>query len=229
MSVHVLSWVLKHSPVDTPGHRLVLLVLADHANDDGTGAWPSVKTIANEAKQSERNVQYALRALEGEGHIRKAGRSPYGTTIYDVQTRGGANLAPREVGGATVAPKPSEPSTTTGLSGLEQPTTATTDGFDGSGANVAPLVAPQGAGPADRVWRQILELCRPEVSEFIAHTWLKPIAGLAIGDDELLLVAPRHIRGWVSNRFDELLEVKAAEVLGRRVRIHLVEPAQEAA
>lgn len=229
MSVHVLSWVLKHSPVDTPGHRLVLLVLADHANDDGTGAWPSVKTIANEAKQSERNVQYALRALEGEGRIRKAGKSPYGTTIYDVLTKGGANLAPRDVGGATVAPKPSEPSTTTGLSSSEQTTEETTDGLNGSGANVAPLVAPQGAGPANRVWAQVLELCRPEVSEFVANTWLDPISGLAVGDEELLLAAPGHVRGWVKERYGELLEQKAAEILGRPVRVHLVTPVAEAA
>ncbi len=46
MSVRVLSWVFDHSPVEHRGDLLVLLVLADHAHDDGTRAFPSVETIA---------------------------------------------------------------------------------------------------------------------------------------------------------------------------------------
>lgn len=234
MSVHVLSWVLKHSPVDTPGHRLVLLVLADHANDDGSGAWPSVDTIAAEAKLKRRNVQYALRSLESQGHVKAGGRSPYGTTIYHVLMRGGANIAPpvegganSAPGGATVAPKPSEPSIVPGLESPGTTTSGTSDGLDGLGANVAPLIAPQGLGPARRAWSQILDLCRPEVSDFTAAMWLQPIEALAVGDDELLLAAPRHIRSWVTERYSELLESKASEVLGRPVRVNLVEPPAE--
>lgn len=85
MSVHVLSWVLKHSPA-TQGARLVLIVLADHASHDGTDAYPSVKTLAHQARLSERATQYALRELENLGCITRAGFGPSGTSNYTVNT-----------------------------------------------------------------------------------------------------------------------------------------------
>lgn len=83
MSIHALSWVLRNSE-ETLGRRLVLIVLADHAKDDGTCAWPSVGTIAGHARLSRRAVQDALRKLEANGSIRKRGESQSGTGIYDV-------------------------------------------------------------------------------------------------------------------------------------------------
>lgn len=85
MSIQVTSWVFRHSPA-TLGRRLVLLVLADKANDDGTGCWPSVATIAEQARLSERAVQYALRQLEEDGQIVRAGYGPAGTINYTVVT-----------------------------------------------------------------------------------------------------------------------------------------------
>jgi hypothetical protein len=85
MSVHVIAWVLHHSKARL-GDRLVLLVLADKANDDGTGAWPSVRTIAREARMSVRAVQYSLRRLERAGAIVETGTSGHGTTVYAVLT-----------------------------------------------------------------------------------------------------------------------------------------------
>lgn len=84
MSVHVLSWALRHSEA-RQSDRLVLLVLADHAKDDGTAAWPSVQTIAEQARISERQAQRALRSLEAAGEIRQSGRSKSGTTVWDIE------------------------------------------------------------------------------------------------------------------------------------------------
>jgi len=122
MSIHVLSWVLKKSKARL-GSRLVLLVLADYAGEDGRGAYPSVDTIANEAVLSRRAVQAALRSLVDEGLIRDVGVSRYGTRVYDVLMAdpGGADSAPapsgeeddtggrskRREGGADSAPEPS--------------------------------------------------------------------------------------------------------------------------
>jgi len=102
-----MSWVLRHSE-ETLGKRLVLLVLADHAHDDGTEAWPSLATIASETRLSERQVRYALRGLEASGAIIETGRSRTGTHIYTVAT--GANIAggsppPEQV--SQIAPEPS--------------------------------------------------------------------------------------------------------------------------
>lgn len=106
MSVHVISWALRHSEA-TLGDRLVMLVLADHAKDDGTNAWPSVATIATQARLSERQTQRALRNLEELGEIVATGRSQKGTTVYSIVgyrvhegIEGGDNMAPRQgVGG----------------------------------------------------------------------------------------------------------------------------------
>lgn len=43
--------------------KLLLIVLADYANDEGM-AWPSVKTMAEETEKSERSIQLLLRKLE---------------------------------------------------------------------------------------------------------------------------------------------------------------------
>jgi hypothetical protein len=109
MSVHVTSWVLKHSEAKL-GDRLVLLVLADHAKEDGSCAWPSVDTIASEARLSRRATQDCLRRLEAAGAITETGRSESGTHISTVNMRGGAESAPlggvqMAHGGADSAPK----------------------------------------------------------------------------------------------------------------------------
>ena len=52
-----------------PGEKLVLLALADQANDEGTHCWPSVATIAKRSGQNERTVRRALRNLETKGHL----------------------------------------------------------------------------------------------------------------------------------------------------------------
>jgi Helix-turn-helix domain len=102
MSVKAMVWVLEHSD-ETLGRRLVLLALADKANDDGTGAWPSVETLARSARLSTRQVQRCLRDLERSGAIVREGTSSYGTTQWGVNMSGrqsvGGDISDRE--GAT--------------------------------------------------------------------------------------------------------------------------------
>jgi hypothetical protein len=83
LSFHAVSWVLKNSK-ERLGNRLVLIVLADHAHADGTNAFPSVDTIKTESYMSERNVRYALRALEQSGAIYRTGVHDSGTHIYAI-------------------------------------------------------------------------------------------------------------------------------------------------
>lgn len=109
MSVHVLSWVLRHSEA-TLGRRLVLLVIADHASEDGTGSYCSVRTLAREARMSRRAVQIALRRLEADGMITEVGEGPNGTHDYTV-LMGGVETTPGadtdETGGVASSPEPS--------------------------------------------------------------------------------------------------------------------------
>ena len=67
MSIKLMSvvWELNLPP----GEKLVLLALADQANDEGTHCWPSGATISKRSGQNERTVRRALRSLEGKGHL----------------------------------------------------------------------------------------------------------------------------------------------------------------
>jgi hypothetical protein len=64
MSVELtsLAWRVKFP---SPTQKLVLLRLADFASDNGFGVFPSIARLADEVGASERQIQYALRALEG--------------------------------------------------------------------------------------------------------------------------------------------------------------------
>lgn len=84
MSVEVSAWVWKHSKT-TGNDRLLLLAIADCADDDGDNAWPSVETLADKATCSERTVQRRIQALEDASCLtvtRGAGRN--GTHRYRV-------------------------------------------------------------------------------------------------------------------------------------------------
>lgn len=119
MSIRVMSLVWEHSE-QKEGALLVLLALADFAHDDGTMAFPSIKTLAKKARLSDRSVQYALRKLEEDGEIERTGTHQSGVAIYRVilgvqNLHGGAKSAPgaksaqgcnlEQRGGAKSAPK----------------------------------------------------------------------------------------------------------------------------
>jgi hypothetical protein len=68
MSFRAMIWAWEVDGL-TSATKLVLLALAQHANEDGNNSYPSVATVAAECRMSERTVQGALKALETEGYI----------------------------------------------------------------------------------------------------------------------------------------------------------------
>jgi len=68
MSIRLMSevWRTQLPTVE----KMVLLVIADHANDEGTEAWPSQATIAAKASVSVRTVQRAVNSLVSAGFLR---------------------------------------------------------------------------------------------------------------------------------------------------------------
>jgi hypothetical protein len=73
--------VLENSPSEH-GARLVMISLAQHANP-WWEAYPSVETIAEEARLSERAARMALRKLEEMGELQAVGvHEKYKTTVY---------------------------------------------------------------------------------------------------------------------------------------------------
>lgn len=72
MTILTMVWALKKAPVpaNDPVAHLVLIAYADHANDDGTAAWPSVATVASYARCTPRTVHTKLRLLLEHGLMR---------------------------------------------------------------------------------------------------------------------------------------------------------------
>ena len=64
--------------------KAVCLALADHANDDGKGAYPSLARLMKKTEFSKPAVIHALTALKQLGVISYAGESEYGTSNYTI-------------------------------------------------------------------------------------------------------------------------------------------------
>ncbi|MGY2019369.1 helix-turn-helix domain-containing protein [Nocardia gipuzkoensis] len=70
MSFAAMKWVLLECDADEYVEFRLLMALAERANDDGTGAWPSVPLLAKRVRRSPRTVQRALKRLRDAGRIR---------------------------------------------------------------------------------------------------------------------------------------------------------------
>lgn len=140
MGVRLIVEVLDHAPDGaTPAERLVLVVLAESANDTTRQAWPGIEVIARRTGLSMRGIRSALARLAARGldvrvplGVDKHGKPVYsgprkrttyqiprltngGTTVPPLPTNGGTTVPPvaapqRQNGGTTVPPFPHEPS-----------------------------------------------------------------------------------------------------------------------
>jgi hypothetical protein len=72
--------------------KLVLLALADNANDEGD-CYPSIATLIRKCSLSERAVQYAITELVEAGHVSRDVRSGR-STVYRVHPRTSCTPAP---------------------------------------------------------------------------------------------------------------------------------------
>ncbi len=83
MSVKVMSRVWDES-IHNGTALLLLLAIADHANDDGL-CWPSVATLAAKARVQERQAQNLIAQLEAAGElVVRRGHGRRNTSIYVV-------------------------------------------------------------------------------------------------------------------------------------------------
>src|SRR5215212_2674419 len=72
-------------------------------------------------------------------------------------------------------------------------------------------------------WDHMREEMRSEVTDFIFHVWLEPLKPAGRVGDKLFITAPGHVRGWVRERYGDLLRRAAARVNGARLEIDLVD------
>lgn len=99
MAIRWIDAVLRNS-TQTLGARLVLIVLADSADDETGACYPGTARIAQRANISERQVRRVLRDLEAAGDIRTQFQASHlGTNIYHLNPRllaqsGEDNLSP---------------------------------------------------------------------------------------------------------------------------------------
>lgn len=67
--------------------KLVLLAMADHANDEGEGSYPSVERLCRKTALSEQTIRNTFDALRHNGVIELAGKSKYGTNNHTINTK----------------------------------------------------------------------------------------------------------------------------------------------
>lgn len=68
MSIQAMTWVWGLEGLDT-SQTMVLLALADAANDDGFACWPSQETLARKSRMSVRSVKRHIAMLRDAGLI----------------------------------------------------------------------------------------------------------------------------------------------------------------
>lgn len=122
MSIRVTTAVWAHAPKTLSATaRLVLLALADSANDNAV-CWPSVPGLADRVGTSERAVQRALGELDRTGQIQREPR-PGRNTLYRVTPD--ASVTPADMAPVT----PVSPS---GEAGITPPLTPASPGGEAS-------------------------------------------------------------------------------------------------
>ena len=112
MSIRVMSWVWDHGPSDR-GELLVLLALADFADDDGN-CWPAMVKVAEKARVCERGARKIIRRLEEIGLLKTVvGGGRHGCNQYRIAIENPERRSPTKPGTAdrpgTVNPVPRSP------------------------------------------------------------------------------------------------------------------------
>lgn len=70
-----MTWAMEQQLVTDPHACSVLIALGNHADRDGTGAFPSVETLRRYTKLSERTIRTKLAELEATGIIRRGNQA----------------------------------------------------------------------------------------------------------------------------------------------------------
>lgn len=85
MSNRILSkaWKVSLAPME----KLVLIALADRANDTSAQCWPSIDTLRQDTGASERTVQRCLLALRLAGHISRHSDPKRKANVFTVHPR----------------------------------------------------------------------------------------------------------------------------------------------
>jgi len=105
MSVRVMSWVWEQSKAE-PTDRLVLLAIADCANDAGAEAYPSMATLVKKTGLHERSVQRSVKHLVDIGELSiQPHAGPRGCNRYRIRMTPGSVPPPNDNTPGTPPPR----------------------------------------------------------------------------------------------------------------------------
>lgn len=91
MSIKVMTWVWEHAAVNK-GSLLVLLALADFADDEGK-CYPATPTLAKKARLEERQVQRVVKQLIQQELLDvQWNKGPNGVNVYRVRQNVGGDI-----------------------------------------------------------------------------------------------------------------------------------------
>lgn len=180
MSVKLMTAVFDRYP-EGGGEMLVALKLADHADDDGSHIYPSIKYIAAKTRQSQRAVQYQIRRMQLSGFlilVAHAGGGRGKAREYRISPAwiNGAELAPISDGSKGAKNAPNEKGAISALKGATDDVKGANQNAKGckafapesSGTVIEPSLNHQGARRAPRValHSELLNLELPETIPF---------------------------------------------------------------
>lgn len=123
MSIRAIDWAFRQQ-VGSSATKLVLVKLADNANDDGQ-CWPSLATIEDQTELDRRTVIRHIKKLQSAGLLNIVHRKVDSTTLTNAYT---LNLSPvvsgcHRGGDSGVLPSPSpSPTTPTSTTPLKKTT-----------------------------------------------------------------------------------------------------------
>lgn len=104
-----------------PTKRLIMLALADHADDAGR-CYPSIDRLANRTGLSERAVRNNIRTLESQGFLRtEKGAGPHGCNLFFVNPSPAPDAGGQEVPPAGGSPQGGQQVPQRGAGGAPEP------------------------------------------------------------------------------------------------------------
>lgn len=84
--------------------KLVLLAMADHANEEGEGAYPSIEKLCLKTALSEQTIRNTFDALRHNGIIALEGKSKWGTNNHTINTKSFPKSAGKHPASLTLYP-----------------------------------------------------------------------------------------------------------------------------
>lgn len=152
MSIKVMTWVWDHAPV-AGTELLMLLAIADQANDKGKDSWPSIDDLAGRTRLNRRTVQRVLKRLDDDGHLVIEGGGGRRRNRYAIPMTDPVDNHPESVDELSTPPAERHPrQTATGGAGAAPGVTQLDRPRGGTAAPPVtsyPVLIPSSTGPPD--------------------------------------------------------------------------------